>query len=248
MIRIKDDNHLKGVPLVDFLKDQFSAHKNDELSVDLSYHRLFPMKDVAAAIQNRKVKELDLSFASIGDDGVKDLSETLKTHHYIEKINLSHNCISNSGASSLAHAMKLNPRFQIDLRFNKIGPEGGEAIVRSSVHNPQINEIDLTDNSLGDAGAKRIANALKSCSGNVSKLILQHNDIGIEGDKALAENVPSGIRIFHRIRQLNFKEYLQKNPALIFLVVLFLPFLFLFSYRKYNVELEGCERKRPNLS
>ncbi|HSW87216.1 MAG TPA: hypothetical protein VLG49_06955 [Rhabdochlamydiaceae bacterium] len=246
MINIKEQHHLRGSHLVDFLNTQFRANEGKDLSVDLSYHRLSidTLSRISFALRDRTVKELDLSFAGIDDQGAKILSEALKMHRYINKVNLSHNRISNSGAEYLADAMQVNPRFQVDLRFNAIGPKGGEAIVRSSVKNPQIKEIDLSHNDLGDEGAAGIANALKQNSGSISKLVLHNNNIGFEGDKALAQKVPEKIRIFHRIQKMNFKQYLDKNPALIILALLFLPLLFLFSCRKYIVELEGCENRR----
>jgi len=247
MIQIKG-HHYQGPQLVNFLNQQFRANEGKEISVNLSKHKLSndTLSAISVALKDRMVGELDLSFAGIDDQGAKILSEALKMHRFINKVDLSHNRIANSGAEQIAIAMESNPQFQIDLRFNKIGPMGGDAIVRASVKNPKIREIDLSNNDLGDNGAARIAYALKQDSGNVSKLVLQNNHIGFEGDKALAENVPEKIRIFHRIKQLSFKQYLDKNPALILLALLFLPLLFLFSCRKYHVELEGCENRRGN--
>ena len=50
---------------------------------------------------------------------------------------------------------------KINLRYNKIGVEGGKAIGEALKVNTSLTEIDLYYNNIGDEGAKAIGEALK---------------------------------------------------------------------------------------
>jgi Ran GTPase-activating protein (RanGAP) involved in mRNA processing and transport len=51
----------------------------------------------------------------------------------------------------------------------------------------KITHLDLMDNSIGDEGAKAIANSL--ATSKITHLGLQYNDIGAEGAKAIANSL-----------------------------------------------------------
>ncbi|KAK3268265.1 hypothetical protein CYMTET_23226 [Cymbomonas tetramitiformis] len=121
-------------------------------------------------IRDDKVIELDLSWKDIGVPGARVLSKLL---------------VSNTSLNTL------------DLRDNKIRPEGAEALAvaltpnTKGVFNTSLNTLRLGGNRIGSKGAKALAvaltpNAVGVFNGSLSTLNLEGNRIGSKGAKALA--------------------------------------------------------------
>jgi hypothetical protein len=129
------------------------------------------------------------------------------------------------------------------VRFNQIGPEGGEALARAYIKSG-YSEIDLSCNALGDSGADKIASVLSKNHGTILSLALPDNGITLKGDAFLAQKVPKRIRIFHRVEKVNFLNFVTSSPAKIFFAILFFPLLLFFLCKTYRVEKEGCIHQR----
>lgn len=137
--------------------------------------------------------ELKVSFfdSDLNDKDAIILSEGLR-NKMVSWLDLSVNKIGDEGAIALAKAHSINPSAVLELHRNQIGPTGGEALARS--HCLDSDSFFLTNNLLGDEGAAKIAKVLAENPNIISSLEIQNNGIGLEGDLALAENLPSSVR------------------------------------------------------
>jgi hypothetical protein len=183
---------------------------------------------------------------NLDNSKVESLAETLKTHHYLKKVDFSHNQIQDSGAVALSQVLNSKPILHVDARFNKIGPVGGEALVKSWATGRQVREIDLSHNLLGNEGARKAALVLKNDPGRIFKIILRNNYITFQGDKDLATETPAHIQIFHRVKTLSLVEYLEKNPFMILILLLFPPLLCCVPFWKMEQDVEGCDFPRTS--
>lgn len=67
------------------------------------------------------LKEIDLSFNSLGDEGIKALQSGLIENSTINNINLSHNHLGDGACEVLATILKENPNIQyLDLSWNNL--------------------------------------------------------------------------------------------------------------------------------
>ncbi|KAG2483285.1 hypothetical protein HYH03_017832 [Edaphochlamys debaryana] len=82
------------------------------------------------------------------------------------------------------------------LADNLLGPEGVESVLAAVLGSGgagggACSVLDLSLNSLGDAGCKALAKALPPLGGSLAVLALSHNGIGTEGTRALAGALPA---------------------------------------------------------
>ena len=75
---------------------------------------------------------------------------------------------------------------ELELSNNSIDDDGAKAIAESLKVNTVLTRLILGGNSIGDDGAKAIAEALKDNT-VLTKLSLQGDSIGVDGAKAIAE-------------------------------------------------------------
>jgi len=130
-------------------------------SLSLARCQLPDRKDVASlaagVLANTFLLELDVSNCSITSKGARKLANVLRSTRTLEKLNVA----DNSG----------------------IGPSGGRAIGRA-LKKSHLRELNISNSSLRDAGAKAIADGLV---GNkfLMKLNLSRNGIGLYGSDAI---------------------------------------------------------------
>ena len=123
---------------------------------------------------------------------------------------------------ALAEAMEENPKLTVDLTHNKITDHGAVEFTKASVASGK-KIIDLSNNNIGNNGAKVIAEMLKG-NQTVEELTLVDNKIGMPGDRELAK-LPDGIKVTYR------KETVAFCPGLPSLVqTLLYPFTLALSY------------------
>ena len=169
------------------------------------------MEKMAKNLEEAVPTILDLCGMNIGDEGAKEVANLIKldTLGRITEINLENNCIQDRGAIAIAEALKNNKTVvKLNLKSNSIGDDGAAAIIMAlnnnngkgplglfvfdkffsepEIDNSQsISEINLSDNKIGDAGAKAIAKYLvRSCRASrpsIIKIYMRNNPIKDDG-------------------------------------------------------------------
>jgi len=74
------------------------------------------------------------------------------------------------------------------LSDNSIGDEGAKAMAQQLHHCPQLQHLDLSCNKIADEGAKNLAEQLHQCP-QLTEMVLSNNSIGDEGGKAIAQQL-----------------------------------------------------------
>ncbi|XP_046720209.1 NACHT, LRR and PYD domains-containing protein 3-like isoform X10 [Silurus meridionalis] len=111
-------------------------------------------------------KELDLSGKISGDSGVKQLSALVKDPHCrLERLRLRNSSVTERSCTDLISALTTNPS--------------------------HLTELDLSENTLGNAGVIQISTLLKTPSCKLHTLLLSDCSITEEGYTALAEALRS---------------------------------------------------------
>lgn len=172
--------------------------------------------------ENLNLQSLDLRGNSISSEGIRLLSSAFRQQHFIRHISLEWNNIGDS-IQFLLESLAYNTSVQsLDLRNNRIGPEGALAIARFFDTNTSIIKIDLRWNEIGAAGAERILQVLPKClslkaievSGNKipeEMLVEFDNEMGSRG--ALNESKMSFKRIEDFARNEEVDTSLRKSPV-----------------------------------
>jgi Ran GTPase-activating protein (RanGAP) involved in mRNA processing and transport len=136
---------------------------------------------------NTTLQILDLSLNQLEDEGVVHFCKALETGGCLEQLNLSNNCISNRGASSMAQAIqKCQIMLQVlDLSYNKIGAKAATSLGQALSANSLLSTLQLDHNELGPLGGEGIAQGLLSKS--LTTLTLGNNSLGDAGCLAIAK-------------------------------------------------------------
>ncbi|KAM9973799.1 hypothetical protein ACTFIW_010932 [Dictyostelium discoideum] len=150
---------------------------------------------------NRSILNIDLSCNRIGDQGAKLLSKSIAYNEntMINTLNLSSNCIEDSGASSFSDIIINNKTLtQLDLSINWINSNGiiqlsksFEVLSSSSSSSSSncvspITSIDFSCNTICHRGAKYIGSFLKNS--NIKYLNLFSNNLEALGAIKLAKS------------------------------------------------------------
>ncbi|KAJ3344930.1 T-complex-associated testis-expressed protein 1, partial [Entophlyctis luteolus] len=81
----------------------------------------------SALLENRTIQKLDLSHNKIGDSGARGIAKVLASKTSIlTHLDLSNNCIQRIGAHALGKALQVNSSLiHLNLRMNRLGDAGG---------------------------------------------------------------------------------------------------------------------------
>ena len=181
-------------------------------------------KAIAEALKvNAVLTDLCLDYNNIGAEGAIAIAEALKVNAVLKNCNLLKNSLDIESATMLAKigaekgimlsgmkrdqaeavfsVQRLQPadgilmasdlKFMavltsVDLRSNSIGDDGAKAIAEALKVNAVLTDLALWINGIGDEGATAIAEALK-VNAVLTTLILNYNNIGPEGAVAISE-------------------------------------------------------------
>ncbi len=239
VIREISDGPKKTEAFLRFLSIKLSINSTSQ-STDLNLSSLHIKKELPAVlemIKNHNIGTLSLEDNELGDVEVELLATALKANQKIKKIILSNNAIRDEGAKALAQVLSQDR--EIIVTKNKIGPFGAAAFIKACIQAKKTT-LDLSHNEIGNDGACLIADLLNENPEKIKQVFLKHNGIGFAGDKALAEKVPSHIKIFHRIES---KSYYEAHPILsvIFILITGGFGLFLLPFMTEELDVEGCE-------
>lgn len=124
------------------------------------------MKVVDFVRSCKNLRTLDLRGNHIRLEGVKSVAQLLKTDTALVSLSLEWNSIGffDQGVRALASALEVNRRLtHLDLRNNRIGPAGGDAIGSMLCKNKTLRSVDLRWNEIGSGGR------------SISKALLEYN-------------------------------------------------------------------------
>ena len=132
-----------------------------------------------ALAANGSLTSLSLAKNELDDDGAEAISIGLKENKSLTKLDLSgkgygDGLIGPRGAAALASAIAVNGSLtSVELRGNRLGDEGWGAIFAAICGNEdsKIMSMDASDENIGTAGVKLIAEALRtSVTGSLTKM------------------------------------------------------------------------------
>lgn len=159
-----------------------------------------------------KLRELDISDNSL-DDGAKELASGLEPCSIVETLNLGRNSLSASSINSLLSRISASIR-ELDISDNGLGDANAKMLtsvlakcsnleklnicknglsalsinVLLSVIGATVKDLNISDNSLGDASAMMLAPALGSCK-NLERISICNNGITKDGVRAIFSGI-----------------------------------------------------------
>lgn len=110
--------------------------------------------------KNKESTSLVLNGKMIGNAGTEKIALQFIESHNLKELWLAKNQIDNEGLENIVNLCENNPNITyLDLRENRINANGIEGII-SLLKNSNLSELYLSQNSLGDAAIKKIAQHL----------------------------------------------------------------------------------------
>ena len=182
----------KGIMLSGMTRDQTKA--------DFSNQNLQPADAILIASDlqfTAALTRLDIELNSIGPEGAKAITLALKVNAVLElqldKLDVGYNSLNEQAALGIVRAARQEDKITfLGLSGCNIGPTGAKEIAAYIKFTAVLANLHLSANSIGDEGAKAIADALKSGREVLTTLGLSSNNIGDEGAKAIADALQSG--------------------------------------------------------
>ena len=103
---------------------------------------------------------------------------------YVRQLRLKNCAVTGD---MLAIGVRIAPQLtQLYLPYNSIDDAGARAVAEALPHVPQLTHLNLRRNSIGEAGARAAAEALRHVR-QLTRLVLSENDISEAGACAVAE-------------------------------------------------------------
>ncbi|XP_072893752.1 NACHT, LRR and PYD domains-containing protein 3-like [Hemitrygon akajei] len=151
-------------------------HKCQDLRLAGNELRDSGMKLVSAALRNPecKIQRLGLDNVDLTVSGAENLASALGTNRSLMDLNMDRNKLGDSGVKLVSVALR-NPECKIlklGLRDVSLTDSGVEDLVSALRTNPSLTELDLSENKLGDSGAKLVSAALRNPECKIQKLWL----------------------------------------------------------------------------
>ena len=128
-------------------------------------------KSLGRALALNSPQELNISYTSIGDEGVADIATALRTNTKMKVLNVANCGISCKGAESLSIALaaRCSSLEQLDIRFNKIGDDGITYIVTAL---ETLKSLKFYDDTATDQGALSLVAALTTNTSSIKHMTL----------------------------------------------------------------------------
>lgn len=120
------------------------------------------------------------------NDGATALAEVFGTMKSLEEIAMPQNGIYHIGISALSKALMQNPNMNIlNLNDNTIGPKGCQALVAAFEHMQKIKDVNFGDCLIKTPGAVYLSEILTEGHSDLEVLNLGFNEIGPEGAQSI---------------------------------------------------------------
>ncbi|KAI9365955.1 hypothetical protein DFJ73DRAFT_152358 [Zopfochytrium polystomum] len=186
---------LRGIRISNQSAEALAAALSEHPSLkvlDLSDNRIGSdgSRAISQALSKNKsnISSLNLSGNAIGNTGAEDLAEMLTKCETLEELHLSLNMISDIGASAIGKALPKSSLKRLVLSENHIGDAGAKEVARGLEIGSRLTSLDLSANWIGTVGAASIAKSLNENS-RLQNLELGRNKLGDAGAKAFAESL-----------------------------------------------------------
>jgi len=181
-----------GVPGIDVLGTTLQGNRRlRELSLDLvQCSGRKGGRSLAGLLSGMtNLRGLALQMNDLGDDGVVELAEGVRTLRALTAIDLSSNGIADAGALALAEALNSFGRLlRANFHENRLGATGATAMARSLYSCISLQHLDLGSNRLLDKGAVAVSKALSDCP-ELKFLDLSENGVGAKSRAAVAASL-----------------------------------------------------------
>eukprot|EP01052_Picozoa_sp_SAG31_P005590 SAG31_NODE_247_length_19134_cov_12.255050_15_plen_1421_part_00 len=141
---------------------------------------------------NKTLRTLGLADNSITDRGAYAIAQLVSMNSTVTELDLHWNNIRSRGGLAISRGLRSNIEnsalLELNLANNALGEEGCAGFGRSIGALPptggKLRTLDLSQNHCGPAGAIALAIGLANNS-TIRSLILDYNDVGLEGARAL---------------------------------------------------------------
>mmetsp|Transcript_20184 Transcript_20184/g.44766 ORF Transcript_20184/g.44766 Transcript_20184/m.44766 type:complete len:439 (+) Transcript_20184:87-1403(+) len=140
---------------------------------------------------NRDSPTISLAYASVGDDGMAEVSRFVRDNSFVKYLDLRGNNIGAKGAVTLSNGLKLNRSLRsLNLKWNQIGRDntGVQALCEMLRTNVTISHVDFRNNRINNVGATYIGEMLRENT-TITHLDVSWNDLGVDGGLALLEGL-----------------------------------------------------------
>ena len=113
-----------------------------------------------------QAKILDISDnCGIAVNGAKSLGRALSVNSSLEELNISYTSIGDEGVAHIANALQTNTTCTmkiLNVKHCGLSCKGAESLARALFVIRSLEELDISDNSIGDDGIAHIATALQT--------------------------------------------------------------------------------------
>lgn len=152
------------------------------------------------------LRTLDLGDCAVDDSGAEAIARSLFLAPSVARLFLDRNALGPPACESLAASFRVGTKSRVrvlDLSNNPLGDAGAAALARGLVDGATrcddefdgaregLAELALRRCDVGDAGARRLAEALRACEG-IERVDLEGNRIGLEARLALVDDAEAG--------------------------------------------------------
>ncbi|KAM9607669.1 protein NLRC5 isoform 2-T5 [Trichechus inunguis] len=168
------------------------SHCHNLEELDLSNNRFD--KELMGTLEEKcRLKELDLSHLPLGGWSLDMLTRGLSHMAFLQRLTLSGNGIDD--CCQLSEALRDATSLQeLDLSHNQLGDAGAQLLAAVLPGLPELRKLDLTANSISPVGGVQLANSLSFCR-HLEDLRLGYNALGDPTAQVLACGLPPQLRV-----------------------------------------------------
>ena len=150
------------------------------------------------------IQKLDVSHNKITDDGAIAISECLKDNNILREFNISYNEISNNGITYIGKALQINTTLQtLNISCNKISDDGAIDFGLYLKNNNTLQELNMSFNEITSEGVIMILKSIQSNS-PLRTLNLIHNIVSKCGLMKI-------YKVFEKLRNVHLFQISYNN-------------------------------------